>query len=165
MSGFHENASFEGGRRAPSRRLPGRNWSPLGDRLPHSPRPPFSSAVVNLRRSWGAFMKIRFYGWAPRSAAAVARFKLIAARRSAPTSSWAVASLNKLWGTFKKYKKPPPSLTTQFKQSCNIESRRTLRHPKLKLVQVLPMKLKGLIEVLWPVSYVRGVVEAPGFVT
>ncbi len=42
MVDFYENASLEGGRRAPSRRLPGSNGSLLGgqrsdDRLPHSP--------------------------------------------------------------------------------------------------------------------------------
>ncbi|HVN81678.1 MAG TPA: hypothetical protein VMW38_22010 [Terriglobia bacterium] len=36
MRHFYENAVPEGGRRAPSRRLPGSTWSPLGDRLPHS---------------------------------------------------------------------------------------------------------------------------------
>ena len=37
MNGFRENTSLEGGRRAPSRRLPGSTGSPLGDRLPPSP--------------------------------------------------------------------------------------------------------------------------------
>jgi len=73
MGHFPENASLEGGRRAcdrrhSSRRLPGSNWSPLGeqwshDRLPHSPPPtPSGSSAPNphINRSLVHAYRIRY---------------------------------------------------------------------------------------------------------
>ncbi len=78
MKGIHENASFG----SHADRFFREAWafgcqgkSPL----------PFSSAVVNLKRSWRTFMKMQASRWPPRSVAAVARVKLVAPLRSAPT--------------------------------------------------------------------------------